>query len=171
MRKKMMVMPLLFLVLMAVPMVASEGNETDVIILPPPPLPITNETDPVIIVTDQGLASIQLQLDNIYAWMIGHDTVMMGTRNMVREINGTLNIQITDIIDSLNTALDDIWANNVYLESEIDFQRTLIDELRHEVWLLNQELEAERAMRNNITIMFGVFCLVVIGATVVINKK
>ena len=155
MNKKMMVMPLLFLVLMAVPMVASEGNETD----------------PVIIVTDQDLASIQLQLDNIYAWMIGHDTVMMGTRNMVREINGTLNIQITDIIDSLNTALDDIWANNVYLESEIDFQRTLIDELRHKVWLLNRGLEAERAMRNNITIMFGLFSVIIIVITYASARK
>ena len=92
MNKKMMVMPLLFLILMAVPMVASEGNETDVIILPPPPpppppLPITNETDPV---TDQDLASIQLRLDSIYVWMKTRDELMMNSRNAAREINATL---------------------------------------------------------------------------------
>ena len=188
MNKKMMVMPFLFLILMAIPMVdASEGNET-VADVPDDVLVILNITEP-------DLASIQLQLDNIYAWMIGHDTVMMGTRNMVREINGTLNDRITNLTNSTVTIIDfeaeiwDIWSKvrdehkaiwtvNMEMKSqldvqntEIDFQRTLIDELRHEVWLLNRELEAERAMRNNITIMFGLFSVIVIVITYVMSKK
>ena len=142
----------------------------------------------ILNVTEPDLASIQLQLDNIYAWMIGHDTVMMGTRNMVREINGTLNDRITNLTNSTVTIIDfeaeiwDIWSKvrdehkaiwtvNMELQDEIDFQRTIIDEIRHKVWLLNQELEAERAMRNNITIMFGLFSVIVIVMTYVMSKR
>jgi hypothetical protein len=175
MRKKMMLVPLLFLILMAVPMVdAREGNETvvdipdDIIILPPPPpLPITNETDPVIIVTDD----VQEQLYNIYDWMIGQDTVMMGTRNMVRELNATLNDAIVDFVGVVEDLGFKLLDSDAQLQGQIDTQNTYIEELRQEVSQVHQEVMNERAMRNNITIMFGVFCLVVIGATVVINKK
>ena len=180
MNKKMMLMPFLFLILMAVPMVdAGEGNETDVIILPPPPppppLPITNETDPVIIIVDDD---IQEQLYKIYDWMWNQEDVMRGTRNMIREVNATLNDVIVDLDDSVTILMssthalfNDAISQNLELQEDINIQYKSIQELRQEVEQVYQKLETERAMRNNITIMFGLFCLVVIGATVVINKK
>jgi len=185
MRKIVILTPLLFLILLAVPMVnASEGNETVV----DPPLNVTDDVPLILNITEPDLASIQLQLDNIYTWMIGHDTVMMGTRNMVREINGTLNDRITNLTNNTVTIIDfeaeiwDIWSKvrdehkamwtvNVELQDEIVFQRTNIEELRHEVRLLNGELEAERAMRNNITIMFGLFSVIVIVMTYVMRAR
>ncbi len=148
------------------------SNETDVIILPPPPpLPITNETDPVIIVTDQDLASIQLQLYNIYDWMMMHDELMMNSRSSVREINATLNDTIVNFVGVVEDLGWKLLDSDAQLQGQIDTQNTYIEELWQEVSRLHQEVMNERAMRNNITIMFGVFCLVVIGATVVINKK
>jgi len=161
MNKKMMLLPLLFLILI-VPMVdASEGNETDVIILPPPPppppLPITNETDPVIIVTDQDLASIQLRLDSIYVWMKTRDELMINGRNAAREINATLSDAIVDldnITDKVSTLQDD---NTQLLD--------VIEDLTREVEQVHRELEMERANRNNLTIMFGLFSIIIIVIT------
>jgi hypothetical protein len=178
MRKKMMLVPLLFLIFMVIPMVdAREGNETvvdnpDVVIIlppppPPPPFPITNETDPVIIVTD----SIQMQLDNIYNAMIMQDTLIMNGRSSVRKLNATLNDAIVDFGGIVEDLVIKLLDSDAQLQGQIDTQNTYIEELRQEVSQLQQELLNERAMRNNITIMFGVFCLVVIGAIVVINKK
>jgi len=172
MNKKMMLLPFLFLILMAVPMVdASEGNETDVIILPPPPppppLPITNETDPVIIVTDQDLASIQLRLDSIYVWMKTRDELMMNSRSDIRE----LDTEVVALMSSTHVLFDEAFSYCLELQDEIDTQSTYIEDLRQEIEQVSRELETERANRNVLTLMFGVFCLVVIGATVVINKK
>jgi hypothetical protein len=148
------------------------SNETDVIILPPPPpLPITNETDPVIIVTDQDLASIQLQLYNIYDWMLIHDDLMMNSRSSVREINATLNDTIVNFVGVVEDLGWKLLDSDAQLQGQIDTQGTVIDELRQEVSQLNQELMNERAMRNNITIMFGLFSAIVIVMTYVMSKK
>ena len=155
---KMMVMPLLFLILMAVPTVdASEGNET-VVDIPDDVLVILNITEP---------DSIQMQLYNIYDWMLIQDELMMNSRSDIRE----LDTEITDLMSVWNNLFHEAFSIDLELQGEIDFQRTLIDELRHEVWLLNGELEAERAMRNNITIMFGLFSVIVIVITYVMSKK
>lgn len=162
MNKKMMVMPLLFLILMAVPMVdASEVNET-VLDLPDDVLVILNVTEP---------DSIQTQLYNIYDWMLIHDELMMNSRSSIRELNTTLNDTIVNFVGVVEDLGFKLLDSDAQLQGQIDTQNVYIEELWQEVSQLHQELMSERAMRNNITIMFGVFCLVVIGATVVINKK
>ncbi len=162
MNKKMMVMPLLFLILMAVPMVdASEVNET-VLDLPDDVLVILNVTEP---------DSIQTQLYNIYDWMWIHDELMMNSRSSIRELNTTLNDTIVNFVGVVEDLGFKLLDSDAQLQGQIDTQNVYIEELWQEVSQLHQELMSERAMRNNITIMFGVFCLVVIGATVVINKK
>ena len=84
-------------------------------------------------------------------------------------------VNFVGVVEDLGWKLLD---SDAQLQGQIDTQNVYIEELRQEVSSyvneilhLQQELMSERAMRNNITIMFGVFCLVVIGATVVINKK
>ena len=162
MNKKMMVMPLLFLILMAVPMVdASEVNET-VLDLPDDVLVILNVTEP---------DSIQTQLYNIYDWMVIHDELMMNSRSSIRELNTTLNDTIVNFVGVVEDLGFKLLDSDAQLQGQIDTQNVYIEELWQEVSQLHQELMSERAMRNNITIIFGVFCLVVIGATVVINKK
>ena len=162
MNKKMMVMPFLFLILMAVPMVdASEVNET-VLDLPDDVLVILNVTEP---------DSIQTQLYNIYDWMVIHDELMMNSRSSIRELNTTLNDTIVNFVGVVEDLGFKLLDSDAQLQGQIDTQNVYIEELWQEVSQLHQELMSERAMRNNITIMFGVFCLVVIGATVVINKK
>lgn len=190
MNKKMMVMPLLFLILMAVPMVnASEVNET-VLDLPDDVLVILNVTEP-------DLASIQLQLYNIYDWMLTHDELLMNSRSSLRELNTTLNDAIMDIerslrlervrsdvavdyafnelriqfIDIISGLVLQLLDSDAQLQGQVDTQGVVIEELRHEVSQVHEELMRERATRNNLTIMFGIFSLVIIGATVVINKK
>ncbi len=189
MNKKMMVMPLLFLILMAVPMVnASEVNET-VLDIPDDVLVILNVTEP-------DLASIQAQFQEIYAAMMMQDELIMNSRSSLRELNATLNDAIMDIERSLrlervrsDVAVDyafnqlslklsnqllliDVLETMILdLQGQLDIQEVHIVELGEEMYRQRQELVSERAMRNNITIMFGVFCLVVIGVTVVINKK
>ena len=198
MNKKMMVMPFLFLILMVVPMVdAREVNET-VVDIPDDVLVILPPDDGLVIIddTEPDLASIQLQLDNIYAGMMMHDTLIMNGRSSIRELNTTLNDAIMDIERSLrlervrsDVAIDyafnelslmlsnqllliDVLETMILdLQGQLDLQEVYIVELGEEMYRQRQELVSERAMRNNITIMFGVFCLVVIGATVVINKK
>jgi hypothetical protein len=148
------------------------SNETDVIILPPPPppppLPITNETDPVIIIIED---SIQEQLYTIYDAMIMQDERIMNGRNSVRKLNATLKSTIVNFVGVVEDLGWKLLDSDAQLQGQIDTQNTYIEELWQEVSRLHQEVMNERAMRNNITIMFGVFCLVVIGATVVINKK
>jgi len=148
------------------------SNETDVIILPPPPpLPITNETDPVIIVTDQDLASIQLQLYNIYDWMLIHDELMMNSRSSVRELNATLNDTIVNFVGVVEDLGWKLLDSDAQLQGQIDTQNTYIEELRQEVAHVYQELKMERANRNNLTILFLGFSVLVILATFVINKR
>ena len=98
---------------------------------PPPPPGPTNETDIVIVETD-----VQSQLDKIYAWMMGHDTVMMGTRNMVREINGTLNTKIAEL-EELNSNIDALEATlETYsdrLNEEIGYFESRISSLQNTI--------------------------------------
>jgi len=68
------------------------------------------------------------------------------------------------LIDVLETMILD-------LQGQLDLQEVYIVEIGEEIYRQRQELMSQKTMRNNITIMFGIFCLVVIGATVVINKK
>ena len=189
MNNKMMVMPLLFIILMAVPMVdASEVNETV--------LDIPDDVPVILNVTEPDLASIQAQLQEIYAAMMMHDTLIMNSRSSIRELNTTLNDAIMDIEQSLrlervrsDVAIDyafnelslmlsnqllliDVLETMILdLQGQLDLQEVYIVELGEEIYRQRQELMSQRAMRNNITIMFGIFSLVVIGATVVINKK
>jgi len=147
---------------MAVPMVdASEGNET---VVDFPVIIIHNATDP-------DLASIQLQLDNIYTGMMGHDELIMNGRSSVRKLNATLSEAIVDFVNIVEDLGFKLLDSDAQLQGQIDTQGTVIDELRQEVSQLNQELMNERAMRNNITIMFGLFSAIVIVMTYVMSKK
>ena len=98
------------------------------------------------------------------------DELMMNGRNAAREINATLSDAIVDL-DNITDKVSTLQDDNTRLLDDIMIQYTSIEELRQEVAHVYQELETERANRNVLTIMFGLFCLVVIGATVVINKK
>jgi hypothetical protein len=159
---------------MVVPMVdAREVNET-VVDIPDDVLVILDPPDDVIIihnVTEPDLASIQLQLDNIYAGMMMHDTLIMNGRSSVRELNTTLNDTIVNFIGIVEDLGFKLLDSDAQLQGQIDTQNVYIGELGEEIYQLRQELVNERTRTNNITIMFGIFCLVVIGVTVVINKK
>ena len=144
------------------------SNETDVIILPPPPpLPITNETDPVIIVTDD----IQEQLYNIYDALMGYDQLIMNGRNAAREMNATLSDAIVDLDDSVTDMVSVLLDNDARLLDEINTQSMYIEELRQEVEQVYQELETTKAMTSNITIMFGLFSVIIIVMNYVMSKK
>ena len=162
MNKKMMVMPLLFLILMAVPMVdAREGNET-VIDIPDDVIIIHNVTEP---------DSIQTQLYNIYDWMMMHDELMMNSRSSVRKLNATLNDTIVNFVGVVEDLGWKLLDSDAQLQGQIDTQNTYIEELRQEVAHVYQELKMERANRNNLTILFLGFSVLVILATFVINKR
>lgn len=150
------------------------GNTTVALTLISGNATIADYLDDILIdlnATDQELVSIRLQFENIYAGMMVHDTVIMGTRNMVRETNTTLNAQIKGVIDSFNTALDDIWAADMELKSQIDLQGMDVEELRQKVSQVHQELMTERVNRNNLTIMFGLYSVMVLAAIIFVNRK
>jgi len=127
------------------------SNESDIIILPwsneteilPPvtPEPITNETDVVIIVTDQDLASIQSQLYNIYDWMMTHDQLMMNSRSSIRELNATLNDTIVNFVGVVEDFAYKLLDSDAQLQGQIDTQGMVIDELRQEVAQVNEQIE------------------------------
>lgn len=109
-------------------------NDTDIIPLPPPP------PDPVIIIVDDD---IQEQLYNIYEWMMGHDDIMMGALNMIREINSTLNARIMELIEQ-NKNTEIVWTLTTNtMQGQIDTYDMDIEELRQEVAQVYQELETQ----------------------------
>jgi len=115
MNKKMILMPFLFLILMAVPIVdASEGNET-VLDTPDDVLVILNITEP---------DSIQTQLYNIYDWMMTHDQLMMNSRSSIRELNATLNDTIVNFVG----VVEDFAYKS--LDSDAQLQRARLKPLR-----------------------------------------
>ncbi len=156
------------------------GNTTVAITLINGNVTIADYLDEILIdlnTTDQEFISIQLQFENIYAGMMVHDTLIMNTRNTVRELDvsfgvevTTLNTRIMDLTEDFSDALEHIWATDMELKSQIDLQGMDIEELRHEVSQVLEELMRERATRNNLTIMFVIFSVLCIGI-VAYSKK
>jgi hypothetical protein len=95
----------------------------------------------------------------------------MNGRSSVRKLNATLSEAIVDFVNIVEDLGLKLLDSDAQLQGQIDTQGTVIDELRQEVSQLNQELMDERAMRNNITIMFGLFSAIVIVMTYVMSKK
>ena len=143
-----------------------DGQTGTFMVIPPDPLPITNETDPVIIVTDQDLASIQSQLYNIYDAMMMHDTLIMNGRSSVRELNTTFNAEIADLIER-DESFD------LKLTTEIERKDEQIQQLDEQIELLEEKLARElkktRNSMNIISIMFGLLSVIAIG--IVIMKR
>ncbi len=124
--------------------------------------------------TDQELSSIQLQFDsvqlqleNIYAGMLVHDTVIMGTRSTLREMNATLSDAIVDmqtfVVDIVEDMGLQLLDSDAQLQGQIDVQSRELHELSDEIASMQQEIIKERKSRETITIMFGVFSLIVIA--------
>ena len=124
--------------------------------------------------TDQELSSIQLQFDsvqlqleNIYAGMLVHDTVIMGTRSTLREMNATLSDAIVDmqtiVVDIVEDMGLQLLDGDAQLQGQIDVQSRELHELSDEIASMQQEIIKERKSRETITIMFGVFSLIVIA--------
>lgn len=122
-----------------------------------------NTTEQVLISIQVQFDSVQSQFDNVYTGTMIHDELIMNGRTTAREMNTTFNARITDLTESFSEALGLIWATDVELNSQITFQNMDIEELRDELESTNNELRRTRDSMNNITIMFGLFALVVIG--------
>ena len=120
--------------------------------------------------TDQEFTSIQLQFENIYAGMMVHDTVIMGTRSTLREINTTLSDAIVDLervsADILGVIAEvefQLTESDAKLQDQIDVHDRDLQELRDETSSLQDQIIKERKARENITLMFGAFSLIVIA--------
>jgi len=121
------------------------SNETDVIILPPPPpLPITNETDIVIIVTDP-LEELNLKIDRIDAELV------------------SLQDNIAQAFNMIGDALVENIEGDRELVERIDVLSMDTEELRDELASTNRELKMIRNSMNNVTILFGAFSVLAIG--------
>lgn len=120
--------------------------------------------------TDQEFTSIQLQFENIYAGMMVHDTVIMGTRSTLREINTTLSDAIVDLervrADILGVIAEvefQLTESDAHLQGQIDVHDRDLQELRDEISSLQDQIIKEGKARENITLMFGAFSLIVIA--------
>ena len=131
--------------------------------------------------TDQEFVSIQLQLEDIYTGMMEHDTLIMNDRYTIRELNITLSVQNTSLNaritslterfrESFSDALEQIWATDMELKSQIDLQGMDINELYDELASTNAVLKMTQDSIKYITIMFGVFSIICIGVVVVGNR-
>lgn len=122
--------------------------------------------------TDQEFASIQLQLENIYAGMMMHDTLIMNGRSSVRDLNTTFNAEITDLAEYFDEALEDIWVADMDLEDRIDVLSMDTEEhrdaLRNE---LLREFKKTRDSMNVISIMFGLFSVIAIGIVAMTRRS
>lgn len=123
--------------------------------------------------TDREFISIRLQFENVYDGMMVHDTVLMETRSNVRELedNTVAIIDFENAMAFLDDILAGILTTDVDLQTQIDIQGMDVEELRLEVSQVYQELMRERVTRNNLTIMFVAFSVLVILLSVVSSRK
>lgn len=114
--------------------------------------------------TEQELASIQLQLQNIYAGMMMHDELIMNGRSSVRKLNITFNAEVRNLTERFDEALEGVWDADMELDNRIDVLRTDTEELRDEFRdELARELKKTRDSMNVISTMFVVFSIIAIG--------
>lgn len=114
--------------------------------------------------TDQELASIQSQFENVYAGMMVHETVLIDTVETIE----------TDFDQLVNYVLE-LQAEDVSLDSkitiEIERKDEQVQQLEAQIELLEKEFEEEldrelkktRDSMNVISIMFGAFSIIAIG--------
>uniref|UniRef100_A0A6M3MDT2 Uncharacterized protein n=1 Tax=viral metagenome TaxID=1070528 RepID=A0A6M3MDT2_9ZZZZ len=114
--------------------------------------------------TDQELASIQSQFENVYAGMMVHETVLIDTVETIE----------TDFDQFVNYVLE-LQAEDVSLDSkitiEIERKDEQVQQLEAQIELLEKEFEEEldrelkktRDSMNVISIMFGAFSIIAIG--------
>lgn len=123
--------------------------------------------------TDREFISVRLQFENVSAGMMVHDTVLMETRSSVRELedNTVAIIDFENAMAFLDDILAGILTTDVDLQTQIDIQGMDVEELRLEVSQVYQELMRERVTRNNLTIMFVAFSVLVILLSVVSSRK
>ncbi len=107
--------------------------------------------------------------------MMVYDTALIDIRHDIRNVRVSTDVAIDVAINELMSGLDDIfaniWTDYLDLQSQIDIQdRNLQDlrdkdlqELKDEIASMQQEIIKERKFRENITLMFGIFSIVVIA--------
>ena len=114
--------------------------------------------------TEQDLASIQLQLQNIYTGMMMHDELIMNGRSSVRVLNTTFSAEVRVLTEHFDEALVDVWDADMELDNRIDVLRADTEELRDEFRdELARELKKTRDSMNVISTMFVVFSIIAIG--------